>query len=612
MPNTKMYCIMTAGHNIKRPEQGYATRIEVEFPNGLKFNAQPGEFFVSEAFHRQTTLRAEDESSVSDYGLITVNREMVAASPELDLFGCAFSARLRRFEMYERDCTVHGYKEGATLQTRNTSKLLLVLEDRLTYDIETAGGVSGGPVFISHENHGSDIVIGIHNYNKRATRLTYPVILEMLSWIKDYNLIRTFEVSDRRGVYLMATKGSESGIIARRGETELSGFKLVIVSAAKDRAPLNHHRFAIMPAQRQPSNAGEHFFLQVGDEGSAAVSAGSCPAHLSKAIFALNRKGKTKRFRLTSASPSAESLANCKTDRFTNGSVLFGCNLVCWVSDIRYLSFKSTPPSRFSLQPSYKRLIAKANPVAERYRILLAKIEALEERAAALEAGLKKETTDRVDSDDSLGERLKAEETNRLNEDRALAHKVQIEESNRISEDRAIRGEIQSAIAQEGQNRISGDNSVRSDLAASIESNIKSTYDSLKALIDKEAIKREADDGSVTEDFKSALEQEKAARKGALEQEKTDRNNALEQEKRNRESGEKSIRSELAVAINEQESSRKISVNSVRSEFERAVKEEQSSRESFARSIQQELDEEKSNRRDGDEDLKKECRERHR
>lgn len=159
MPDTNMYCIMTAGHNIKRPEEGYVTHIQVKFPNELTFEARPGEFFVSETFHKFTTLRPQDDGSVSDYGLITVDRQKVKAPQELHLRGCAFSVLFRTWMLEKRDCTVHGYKEGSPLQTKNTSSFNLVLDDRLTYNKETTEGVSGGPVFISQ--NGSDVAVGI-------------------------------------------------------------------------------------------------------------------------------------------------------------------------------------------------------------------------------------------------------------------------------------------------------------------------------------------------------------------------------------------------------------------------------------------------------------------
>ena len=159
MPDTNMYCIMTAGHNIKRPEGGYATSIEVKFPNTLTFTAHPGEYFVSEIFHKNTTLKAIDDSSISDYGLITVDREKVKAPSALDLRGCAFSVLYSKSSLVNMECTVYGYKKGSSEQTKNTSNFYIVQQENFSYIKETEPGVSGAPVFISQ--NGSDIAVGI-------------------------------------------------------------------------------------------------------------------------------------------------------------------------------------------------------------------------------------------------------------------------------------------------------------------------------------------------------------------------------------------------------------------------------------------------------------------
>lgn len=172
MPDTNMYCIMTAGHNIKRPEGGYAIHIRVEFPNKLDFTAHPGEYFVSEIFHKYTTLKAADDSSISDYGLITVNREKVLKAPSvLDLRGCAFSVLYPRSSLVKMECTVHGYKEGSSQQAKNTSNFKVVQQHTFTYRNETKPGVSGGPIFVSQD--GSDVAVGI-----QLSLLSAPSVLK--------------------------------------------------------------------------------------------------------------------------------------------------------------------------------------------------------------------------------------------------------------------------------------------------------------------------------------------------------------------------------------------------------------------------------------------------
>lgn len=350
IPDTNMYCIMTAGHNLKRAEGGYAISIQVIFPNQLKFTAEPGEFFVSKIYHDYTTLKETDESSVSDYGLITVERNKVMAPKELDLRGCAFSILTPKSELLGMDCTVHGYKLGDPLQTKNTSKFLIVLPETFSYIKETTPGVSGGPIFISQ--HGSDIAVGIHNYNQRATRLTYRVILEMLSWIKDYGLLRTIKVFGASEIYLRSTRGSNPNIIVRRGQDEYSNFNFVVVSAAKNEAALSHHRFAITPAHCRPKTENTFYFLTInkdGDEGGEAraiLREDTSPG--KESILALHRRGKTEGFRLTSASKSAASLA-VKPRESRRHSCECGC-----ITQDDAVQFHPTVNTAFSLLPKMK------------------------------------------------------------------------------------------------------------------------------------------------------------------------------------------------------------------------------------------------------------------
>ena len=162
---------MTAGHNIKRPERGYAIHIEIKFPNNLTFTAYPGDYFVSQIFHKYTTLKATDSGSTSDYGLITVDREKVKAELELHLRGCAFSVLYPKSSLVNMECTVHGYKKGCLEQTKNTSNFYIVQQATFSYKKETEPGVSGGPVFISQ--NGSDVAVGI-----QLSLLSAPLVLK--------------------------------------------------------------------------------------------------------------------------------------------------------------------------------------------------------------------------------------------------------------------------------------------------------------------------------------------------------------------------------------------------------------------------------------------------
>jgi V8-like Glu-specific endopeptidase len=161
LPYTKKFCIMTAGHNLKDPVLGHAISVEVIFPNKLTFTATPGEFSVSKIYHENTTTDRGDESSISDYGLIFVDREKYKSVPGSDLGGCAFSILHTKSELFRMEVTVHGHKGGEEQQTKNTSPLSRVEFDTLFYFKRTEPGVSGGPVFISRD--GTDIAVGIQS-----------------------------------------------------------------------------------------------------------------------------------------------------------------------------------------------------------------------------------------------------------------------------------------------------------------------------------------------------------------------------------------------------------------------------------------------------------------
>jgi hypothetical protein len=138
------------------------------------------------------------------------------------------------------------------------------------------GGVSGGgPVFISKD--GPHTAIGIQyvaptclllaanntrNYYRRATRITPHVMLEILSWIDDYPLNRTFRVDGRKGleIHLQATTGSRPNIIARPGQ---SFFKVVIASAPNAKSD-QHCHYLILPPQSSPQQVKPLLFLTLG------------------------------------------------------------------------------------------------------------------------------------------------------------------------------------------------------------------------------------------------------------------------------------------------------------------------------------------------------------
>ena len=160
-----------------------------------------------------------------------------------------------------------------------------------------------------------------------ATRLTYSVLVEMLSWIKDYGLRRTLEIANRKGVYLHTTRGSRPNFLARRSQDDFSIFNFVVVSAAKNEAQLAHHRFAITPAQCKPNDEGSFYFLTISEDDSeplAVLRADTNPG--KESTFALMRKGKTENFKLTSGFDSSMSLVVQQSSRHA-------CECGCIVQD---------------------------------------------------------------------------------------------------------------------------------------------------------------------------------------------------------------------------------------------------------------------------------------
>lgn len=172
----------------------------------------------------------------------------------------------------------------------------------------------------------------------------------MVSWIKDYGLLRTLEIADRKGVYLHTTRGSRPNILARRSQDGFSTFNFVVVSAptAKNDARLAHYRFAIVPAQCKPSDERSFYFLTVireDDNGLLAVlRADTDPG--KESTFALYRKGKTENFKLTSGLDSSASLAVRPSSRHA-------CECGCITQD-DVVSFHPTVNTVFLLSPKIK------------------------------------------------------------------------------------------------------------------------------------------------------------------------------------------------------------------------------------------------------------------
>jgi V8-like Glu-specific endopeptidase len=160
VPFTQKYCILTAGHNVRRPDEGRADRVEVFFPNGFTFTATAAELFVSKVYDAHPTLRDQDPSSISDYALIAVDRVKHPMTEGQAMGGCSLSVLPSRSELLHTGGTVYGYSLGNVLQTKETSPFSRPVQAQfLEYEKDTHEGVSGGPIFVSY--NAGDVAIGI-------------------------------------------------------------------------------------------------------------------------------------------------------------------------------------------------------------------------------------------------------------------------------------------------------------------------------------------------------------------------------------------------------------------------------------------------------------------
>ncbi|GES66441.1 hypothetical protein ATETN484_0015000700 [Aspergillus terreus] len=259
IPGSANFNILTAAHNLLDAKLGGPERVEVVFTNGLEFSVFPGEWYISQVYSKDPATSATHSSSHFDYGLIATDRQKhLDANPGFgDPGACGIDILIRDIDLFHKEVAVHGYPMGTHTQRMNSSSLDTLDDLSLHYSKDTMGGVSGGPVFISKD--GAHTAIGIHNYDRRATRITPRVILEILSWIDDYPLRRTFRVDGRKGleIYLGATTGSRPNIIARPG---LSFFNVVLASAPKPESD-QHCHYLILPPQSSPQQVEPLLFL---------------------------------------------------------------------------------------------------------------------------------------------------------------------------------------------------------------------------------------------------------------------------------------------------------------------------------------------------------------
>lgn len=102
------------------------------------------------------------------------------------------------------------------------------------------------------------------NYDGRATRLTCAVMLEILSWIDDYQLRRVLEVLSQKNprVYLQATDGVRPSITARPQLAYLNFVLAVVPKAGSDK----HSHYVILPGSTRPTQRNSLLCLTLLDE----------------------------------------------------------------------------------------------------------------------------------------------------------------------------------------------------------------------------------------------------------------------------------------------------------------------------------------------------------
>ncbi|KAI0394331.1 hypothetical protein F5Y17DRAFT_475857 [Xylariaceae sp. FL0594] len=192
IPHLKRLCVFTAAHNIRRADEGTATSIRVRFPridrhgdeDKVEWTARDlgREYFVPDEWDVHT-LGCGDHNWLYDWGVILGPRK--DQGQWADALGFGFS-----IDKPEHGGTihVHGFPEnrddleGGELYNRLEGKR------RITYDINTIPGMSGGPAWmnLNHGNSHLPTAVGIHNYLGKATRLTFVILRRIFEWLKPH------------------------------------------------------------------------------------------------------------------------------------------------------------------------------------------------------------------------------------------------------------------------------------------------------------------------------------------------------------------------------------------------------------------------------------------
>lgn len=172
--------VVTAGHCVYIHERGGWVK-HVEVIPGRDGGARPFGQRLATAL-RSVSGWTVDRRMTHDYGAILLDAEQ-ASSGDLGHFG---AVNLDAAELGELGVNLAGYPSDKTTGTPwfDTRSIRDVLPQRVVYDIDTAGGQSGAPVW--HARDGEQLVVAIHTNGELAgnsgTRVTGGVLANLQLW----------------------------------------------------------------------------------------------------------------------------------------------------------------------------------------------------------------------------------------------------------------------------------------------------------------------------------------------------------------------------------------------------------------------------------------------
>lgn len=174
--------ILTAGHCVYLHSQGGWAR-EIVVTPGRNGDEAPFKKYMAQSL-RSVRGWVVGKTRNYDYGAILLSRN-ANISPEIGAFG--FSALADNMLRNARLNTAGypGDKPAGTMWFHGR-RAKAVLPQSLLYDIDTAGGQSGSPVWIRQGRVGSRLIVGIHTNGatsgNSATRITHEVFTNLKTW----------------------------------------------------------------------------------------------------------------------------------------------------------------------------------------------------------------------------------------------------------------------------------------------------------------------------------------------------------------------------------------------------------------------------------------------